>query len=571
MINERGITIRELMQHNIMKNARIVAGESGASKVITGANIMEVPDILDWVRSGEILITTAYSIKDDIKAQKDLIPLLNSKGLSGIAIKTKRYLEEVPKVMEEEANKLGFPIIELPYDISFSDVMNAILLEIYSKQSDALMRMDEIHQKITDVVLSGGGLKEIADTLHCIIKNPIAIKDNIFSKSVIIASEEERIILDKQIKGVIKGDNVYTDLCLDISTEEPCKKFKDRIEGKGIRRCIFPIVAGKRLYGEIHIWEKTKEISAVDVRAIQYACTVVALELMKQITIFEVESRHKNEFLEGLLSQDEKARSASIKQADIFGLDVDYQYAVFLIYIDDLESHFYDSPKENGTQFKNKLTETIEASIKDKDIRLLSGCKGNTLTIVLAFRDINEGKCIKDKNIEIVKRIVEDIKQSYNYISPFTGIGRCYEKLSDLWKSMEESKKALSFAKIFNNDKIIHYDNLGIFRLLCMEHQESEIRRFYKETIEPLCEYDVQKDGELIRTLSMYFECGGNLKRVSEKMYIHYNTILYRIQKIQQITKLDISNSNDRLNLEVSLKIMSIINDTAFSSQENDV
>ena len=54
-------------------------------------------------------------------------------------------------------------------------------------------------------------------------------------------------------------------------------------------------------------------------------------------------------------------------------------------------------------------------------------------------------------------------------------------------------------------------------------------------------------------------------------MYIHYNTILYRIQKIQQITKLDLANSNDRLNLEVSLKIMSIINDAAFSSQENDV
>ena len=104
-----------------------------------------------------------------------------------------------------------------------------------------------------------------------------------------------------------------------------------------------------------------------------------------------------------------------------------------------------------------------------------------------------------------------------------------------------------------------------------MEHQESEIRRFYKENVEPLCEYDEQKDGELIRTLKMYFECSGNLKKVSEKMYIHYNTILYRIQKIQQITKLDLANSNDRLNLEVSLKIMSIINDAAFSSQENDV
>ncbi|HCJ58229.1 PucR family transcriptional regulator [Lutispora sp.] len=571
MLNERGITIEELMKHDIMKDAFVAAGEGGISKVITGANIMEVPDILEWVKPGELLITTAYSIKDDKNAQKNLIPRLNSKGLSGLAIKTKRYLEKIPEIMAEEANKLGFPIIELPYDLSFSDLMNSILLEIYNKQADVLMRMDEIHQKITDVVLSGGGLREIGTTLHCITKNPIVIKDNIFSKSVPVAPDEEKLILEKEIKGVMKAENAYTDLCLDISAEEPCKKLKDRVDGREICRCIFPIIAGKRLYGEIHIWELDKKITAVDVRAIQYACTVVALELMKQMTIFEVESRHKNEFLEGLLSPDENIRSASVSKADIFGLDSDYQYAVFLIYIDDLESYFYDSPGENGTKFKNKLIKTIEVAVKLSGIKILSGCKGNTLTIVLAFRDIDESKCIKDMSIDMVRRIIDALKQNYNYISPYTGIGRCYGKLNDLWKSLEESKKALSFARIFNNDNIIHYDNLGIFRLLCMEHQESEIRRFYKENVEPLCEYDEQKDGELIRTLKMYFECSGNLKKVSEKMYIHYNTILYRIQKIQQITKLDLANSNDRLNLEVSLKIMSIINDAAFSSQENDV
>lgn len=571
MLSERGITIESLMQYDIMKNAAIAAGEKGISRIITGTNIMEVPDILDWVKSGELLITTAYSIRNDTRAQKNLIPLLNSKGLAGIAIKTKRYLEKIPTIMVEEANKLGFPIIELPYDISFSDLMNTILLEIYNKQSDVLMRMDEIHKKITDVVLSGGGLKEIGNTLYGIIKNPIVIRDNIFSKAVAIASDEERLILEKEIKSVIKGQNTYTDLCMDISTEEPCKKRKDKVGGREIYRCIFPIIAGKRLYGEIHIWEETTKITGVDVRAIQYACAVVALELMKQMTIFEVESRHKNEFLEGLLSSEENVRSESIGKAEIFGLDSDYQYAVFLIYMDNLQSYFYDSPGENGTQFKNKLIKTIEAAVKHKDVRILSGCKGNTLTIILALRDIEEGKCIKDISMDMVSGIINSIKLSYNDISSYTGIGRCYAKLEDLHKSYEESKKALSFARIFNNDKIVHYDNLGIFRLLCMEHQESEIRRFYTETVEPLCQYDEQKDGELIKTLKMYFECGGNLKKVSEKMYIHYNTILYRIHKIQQITNMDLSNPSDRLNLEVSLKIMSIINDSAFSCGETNV
>ena len=209
MLNERGITIEELMNHEIMKDSEIIAGEKGKWRVVTGANIMEVPDILDWVKAGELLITTAYSIKDDEKAQKNLIPMLNEKGLPGIAIKTKRYLEKVPQIMIDEANRLGFPIIELPYDISFSDLMNDILLEVHNRQSDVLMRMDEIHQKITEVVLSGGRLKEIGETLYHIIKNPLVIKDHIFEKSVSFASQEEKKILEKEIKRVIKGQNLY--------------------------------------------------------------------------------------------------------------------------------------------------------------------------------------------------------------------------------------------------------------------------------------------------------------------------------------------------------------------------
>lgn len=568
MVNERGITVEELMTHEIMKDANIIAGERGISRVVTGANIMEVPDILEWVKAGELLITTAYSIKDDEKALKNLIPLLNSKGLSGLAIKTKRYLEKVPQIMVDEANRLGFPIIELPYDLSFSDVMNDILLEVHNKQSDLLMRMDEIHQKITEVVLSGGGLREIGCTLYRIVKNPLIIKDSIFSKYVTIASEEEKTLLDRKIKNAIKEQNLYEDFYQDITKEESYKLKKDKLDQKDINRCIFPIIAGKKFYGEIHIWELNKKITAVDVRAIQYACTVVALELIKEITIFEIENRHKNEFLEGLLSSDEKTRSSYIAKSKIFGLESIHKYGVALLHIDELEKHFYDSPEENGAKSKNRLLKTIEVAAKPKGVKVISACKGDVITLALAFENNVQDDYEKETCIGIVADIIQAIKDNYN-VTAFSGIGRCYKNIDDLWKSMEESKKALSFARIVNNSKIMHYDNLGIFRLLCMEHQESEIRKFYKETIESLCKYDEQKDGELIETLKMYFECGGNLKKVSERMYIHYNTILYRIHKIQQITNLDLSNPNDRLNLEVSLKIMSILNESVYTPNKD--
>jgi len=562
MLNERGITIEELMTHEIMKNAKLIAGKEGICRVITGVNIMEVPDILDWVKAGELLITTAYSIKDDEKAQRELIPMLNEKGLPGLAIKPKRYLQRVPQVMIDEANKLGFPIIELPYDLSFSDLMNDILLEVHNRQSDVLMRMDEIHQKIMEVVLNGGKLKEIGETLYNIIKNPLVIKDHIFEKSVTVAPENEKEMLEKEIKKVMKGKNQYEEPCDNYCEENTYKKVKEKLEGKDICRCIFPIIAGKKLYGEIHIWEFNKNITAVDIRAIQYACAVVALELMKEITIFEVENRHKNEFLEDLLSSDAKIRSSCMEKAEIFGLGSCYKYEVFLLYIDELEKKFSDNPGENGSKSKTRLMKIIENAVNLKGTKILTGSKGNNITILMAFSKNGQDECHKSSGLNIAKRIADAITDAYDIV-PKIGIGRCCMAMDDLWQSMEEAKKALSFARIFNN-KIIHYDDLGIFRLLCVEHQEEEIRKFYTENIEPLRRYDEQKDGELIKTLTVYFECGGNLKKVAEKMYIHYNTILYRINKIQQITKMDLSNSNDRLNLEVSLKIMNMIDDPAF-------
>ena len=96
-------------------------------------------------------------------------------------------------------------------------------------------------------------------------------------------------------------------------------------------------------------------------------------------------------------------------------------------------------------------------------------------------------------------------------------------------------------------------------KIFCQEHLGEELLKFYKEVLEDLVEYDKNKNTELVRTLQIYFETNGNLKRMSETMYTHYNTILYRIQRIKEITGLSVDNSEERYNLETALKIMNII------------
>ncbi len=86
-----------------------------------------------------------------------------------------------------------------------------------------------------------------------------------------------------------------------------------------------------------------------------------------------------------------------------------------------------------------------------------------------------------------------------------------------------------------------------------------ELEDFYNSTLKPLSDYDEKKSTELVRTLEAYFEYNGNLTRMSEQLYTHYNTILYRINRINEITDMNLDDPNDRLNLEIALKIREIL------------
>ncbi|WP_369704988.1 PucR family transcriptional regulator [Clostridium moutaii] len=100
---------------------------------------------------------------------------------------------------------------------------------------------------------------------------------------------------------------------------------------------------------------------------------------------------------------------------------------------------------------------------------------------------------------------------------------------------------------------------MGLYRILCFHGLQGELVKFCNDTIRPLVEYDKLNNTELIKTLEIYFECNGNMKKMSKQMFMHYNTIIYRLQKIKDIIGMDIENADNRLNLEIAMKALNLI------------
>jgi len=132
-----GITVQKLIvrKPHLFSADPVRAGHGGLTNHITNVNVMEVPDVNQWLRKGDLLLTTGYSIKDDPEAQERLIPTLARKGVSALAFKTRRYFDEIPEPMIRLSNEYDFPILELSQTFSYSQTISEVLLEILSENS----------------------------------------------------------------------------------------------------------------------------------------------------------------------------------------------------------------------------------------------------------------------------------------------------------------------------------------------------------------------------------------------------------------------------------------------------
>src|SRR5579859_6563425 len=109
-----GLPVREVLAMPTLAGARVLAGAGGLDRMVRRLNVMEVPDILPWVKPHELLLTTGYPLRDDPDALVGLVVELDSRGLAALAIKLHRYLDAVPPRMLAEADRRGFPIVEFP-------------------------------------------------------------------------------------------------------------------------------------------------------------------------------------------------------------------------------------------------------------------------------------------------------------------------------------------------------------------------------------------------------------------------------------------------------------------------
>ena len=131
-------TLREVLCLPAFAGCTVRGGAEGLDRRVGGVNLTDTPDYARWLAQGEFLITTGFAIADDPQAIGALLPTAAEKGLSGVGIKPGRYLPKpLPSELTEVADRLGLPLLELPGDVRFTELADAVSREIARRRIPA--------------------------------------------------------------------------------------------------------------------------------------------------------------------------------------------------------------------------------------------------------------------------------------------------------------------------------------------------------------------------------------------------------------------------------------------------
>jgi DNA-binding PucR family transcriptional regulator len=157
----------------------------------------------------------------------------------------------------------------------------------------------------------------------------------------------------------------------------------------------------------------------------------------------------------------------------------------------------------------------------------------------------------------IARLLLRQIERLFPSVHATVGIGSVCAGAPELARSFAQARQAVQTARLFREQgSIVDFDELGIYRLLFETANPSSLRAYVDEVLGPLVDYDRRHEADLLRTLRAYFVHNGSLQAAARELFVHVNTVAYRMQRIEQISGRNLADADDRLAAQLALKIL---------------
>jgi PucR family transcriptional regulator, purine catabolism regulatory protein len=523
------LTVREMLGLDAMRGAQIIAGADGLDRLVRRMNVMTVPNIVRWTKQDEFLLTTGYPLPRQAGDFCSLIEQLAANGLAGLGVKLDEYLGEVPPEAVLLADKAAFPVVVIPATSPLDDVLSQTFETIVNRQATALARRQQIHDAFLGVALTGGGLARLADELAAVLPGadvvicdpagyPLATTERPGGAVSRLGLADGRVDAGRLTAGV---------------HEDP---------QAGLHWAAAVIRAGDMQYGYVLAAGRAAGLPAVAGLAVEQAALVAALEVTRDLAVLAVEQQFASNALHDLVTGTAADSGLALTRAKRFGWDLQRPLAVLVARHSGAEGG--DEPGRQQEAAALRAAEMWAAAIRDRD---RDAAAAGFATELVAIVSADDAAATARK----VHAELGATGQKY-----CVGVSRATSAPKDIPRLYEEARVALNVGlRLSGAGHVTIFSELGLYRLISNVSQ-AELRAYVSDTLGPLLDLAEPARSDLLKSLSVLSSTRFNVAESARLLHYHYNTMRYRVTKLERMLGPFADDSLSQLRIGVALAVL---------------
>jgi purine catabolism regulator len=504
----KGFTVRDLLKASHL-DLRLVAGRGGLSNPIRWAHVSELADPTPWMRGGELLLTTGMSVGTTAARQRAYLGRLTAAGLAGLGFGTGFSFERVPGALVQAAESARFPLFEVPYEVPFLAITEAVFTKVAAEQYELLSRSLEAEHVLTKAVLDGKGIDGIVAALTHATRGWAVLLDlHGGVTSAVPAAARSRVPL------------VWSELR---SPRAEGTRFSLSVVDGGQHLSIQPVAAQGRVEAFLALG-KREALTQFDRIVSSHALSLLALELAKTRAVSDTERRLKGDLLDRLLREAFTPHETGFS-LERLGFDLDEPVQVVVL------------SGDGSTEQLQLATEDVLAHLPGPFL-----CSARDELVVVATRPGPDGSVSALRSAVAGKTRCRVVAGAGNPVA-----------IHELAQGFRQAQHALQVCRTEGRE-VAEFRDLGTYQLLLSLQDPEALRTFADSVLAPLDRYDEAHGGDLVLSLRAFLDRNARWESAAKDLYVHRHTLRYRMRKVEELTQRDLSSARDRMEFFLALR-----------------
>ncbi|KUO72640.1 MAG: hypothetical protein APF77_07310 [Clostridia bacterium BRH_c25] len=546
------LTVEAVMKLEPLTTGEVIAGHKGLSNIVTSVSVLEIPKATTFIKEGQIEISAFYSIVSSVDAQLDVIRMLKKCKASGLILShVGLVLDSVSKLLIDLCNELDFPLILVPPNTAYIDIISPILDSLLQTQNQKLEHAMRIYDKMTNLMLEEKDFDDIVATLSKLINRPVCFysHNNVcVSSSHNALSPEYDIYIKQNIQDYL---NSFIDDKKDVYiTSIDCKS----------TILLAPVVSSMMYYGVMAVFNASNlnELDSISIAQTKNALGIITLN---KINLKDYNVLLKHDYINDLVMWNFTDEETALQRGLALGYDMSKIKVTMIVDIFNF-SEFSVQYSENQLQkIKTDFYNTVHNELSyfaPENVMINFSDK-----ILILFSSEKDASATQQRMLKIGEQLRNTVALALN-LPVSIGIGGYYDSISNIKNSYQEALSALRISnRIFEKPKCTFFEEVQVYSFIRDSIDIYKARMIVDNLLLPIKQYDEENNTQLLPTFKMLILSDMDTIGAAEKLFLHKNTVLQRKKKISKLFKYDPFSMPYRLQFQIAIMFDSFLNHDA--------